>query len=138
MPSVPMAEERIYDLPPVELPPSSLDNSKPQLATPAGSKDVVIYDTVPVEKITAGDLPSSSMADRPQWFRALFSFESSVDGEISFSIGDLLQQVKGEEREQKGWVMVERNGEQGWAPASYLEPEEVESDATTSQEQQGV
>ena len=130
--SAPPAKEHIYDTPPIELNLFVTDGTEP-----AGAKETVVYDTVPFERIAAESSPSPPphTEDRAQWFRALFTFESSIDGEVSFSVGDLLRQVPGEEREQKGWIMVEKNGEQGWAPASYLEPEEVEP---VSQEPQGM
>ena len=46
-------------------------------------------------------------------------FAAEDKGEISLRCGDVVEVVN---QQQADWWLVRQNGEEGWAPSSYLEP----------------
>ncbi|KAL5535659.1 MYO1_1 [Sanghuangporus sanghuang] len=52
-----------------------------------------------------------------QMYKARFAFEGQP-GEMSLQKGDLVELV---EKDDNGWWLVKKNGEEGWTPSNYLE-----------------
>lgn len=50
-------------------------------------------------------------------YRAKFAFQGQ-EGEMSFQKDDVVELV---EKDNNGWWLVKKNGEEGWAPNNYLE-----------------
>ncbi|KZT30781.1 hypothetical protein NEOLEDRAFT_1186966 [Neolentinus lepideus HHB14362 ss-1] len=63
--------------------------------------------------------PPHAAVEEPQvdMYRATYAFEGQ-EGEISLSKGDVVDVV---EKEDNGWWLVKKNGQEGWTPSSYLE-----------------
>ncbi|EPQ60451.1 myosin-1 [Gloeophyllum trabeum ATCC 11539] len=63
--------------------------------------------------------PPPATAEEPQedLYRATYAFDGQ-EGEVSLVKGDVVEVV---EKEDNGWWLVKKNGQEGWAPSSYLE-----------------
>ena len=60
--------------------------------------------------------PAPAEPDVPM-YKAKYAFEGQ-DGEMSLKKDDLVELV---EKDDNGWWLVKKNGEEGWAPSNYLE-----------------
>ena len=58
-------------------------------------------------------------ADAPELHRAFESYASNDIKKLSFIEGDVLEVVR---KAESGWWLCRLDGQQGWAPASYLVP----------------
>ncbi|XP_030043170.1 proline-serine-threonine phosphatase-interacting protein 1 isoform X2 [Microcaecilia unicolor] len=89
---------------------SEHDKSTPP---PKGEKADGVYASllVDTEEVVAG-------CSTPQDYTVLYNYTAQNDFELDISTGDIVQVI---EEGQDGWWTVERNGQQGFVPGSYLE-----------------
>ncbi|NP_001396085.1 proline-serine-threonine phosphatase-interacting protein 1 isoform 8 [Mus musculus] len=80
--------------------------------TPTPERNELVYASIEVQA-TQGNLNSSA-----QDYRALYDYTAQNSDELDISAGDILAVIlEGED----GWWTVERNGQRGFVPGSYLE-----------------
>ncbi|WOO80631.1 Myosin-1 [Vanrija pseudolonga] len=60
--------------------------------------------------------PAAPAAPPKELYKALYAFQGQ-DGEMSLVKGD---EVEVKEKDDNGWWMVVKNGQEGWAPSNYL------------------
>ncbi|XP_030893722.1 proline-serine-threonine phosphatase-interacting protein 1 isoform X2 [Leptonychotes weddellii] len=80
--------------------------------TPTPEQNEIVYSTIAVKE--APDPPTLPA----QGYRVLYDYTAQNSDELSISAGDILEVIlEGED----GWWTVERNGQRGFVPGSYLE-----------------
>ncbi|KAI5997960.1 myosin class I heavy chain [Pisolithus albus] len=73
----------------------------------------------PVAKAPSSPAPAPPAQEEPavERYRAKFAFEGQ-EGEMSFKKDDVVELV---EKDENGWWLVRKDGQEGWAPNNYLE-----------------
>ncbi|XP_021549659.1 proline-serine-threonine phosphatase-interacting protein 1 [Neomonachus schauinslandi] len=80
--------------------------------TPTPEQNEIVYSTIAVKEAPG---PPTLPA---QGYRVLYDYTAQNSDELSISAGDILEVIlEGED----GWWTVERNGQRGFVPGSYLE-----------------
>ncbi|KAM5177968.1 proline-serine-threonine phosphatase-interacting protein 1 isoform 4-T5 [Callospermophilus lateralis] len=80
--------------------------------TPAPERSEVVYAAIAVQETLGNAAPPA------QDYRALYDYTAQNSDELDMSAGDILAVIlEGED----GWWTVERNGQRGFVPGSYLE-----------------
>ncbi|VTJ86146.1 Hypothetical predicted protein [Marmota monax] len=80
--------------------------------TPAPERSEVVYADIAVQETLGNAAPPA------QDYRALYDYTAQNSDELDMSAGDILAVIlEGED----GWWTVERNGQRGFVPGSYLE-----------------
>nr|XP_033775389.1 proline-serine-threonine phosphatase-interacting protein 1 isoform X2 [Geotrypetes seraphini] len=84
-------------------------------APPKGEKADGVYASIVVgtEEAVAG-----CSTPEPQDYTVVYNYTAQSDFELDICTGDIVQVI---EEGQDGWWTVERNGQQGFVPGSYLE-----------------
>ncbi|UZJ52816.1 hypothetical protein CBS101457_002136 [Exobasidium rhododendri] len=81
-------------------------------AIPASSRT-----TAPGTSLPQPLAPASTTPQIPL-YKVLYDFEATSSGEISIQVGDQIQVTT---KEDNGWWLVNKAGNEGWAPSDYLE-----------------
>ncbi|KAJ1978049.1 class II myosin [Dimargaris xerosporica] len=68
--------------------------------------------------IPAPPPPPAPAAPATPCYKALYDFQSTIDGGIDLVLGETYEVL---EQHDNGWWMGSRNGQQGWIPSNYLE-----------------
>ncbi|NP_001100294.2 proline-serine-threonine phosphatase-interacting protein 1 [Rattus norvegicus] len=92
--------------------PSQAPAASTETLAPTSEQKELVYASIEVQA-TQGNLNSAA-----QDYRALYDYTAQNSDELDISAGDILAVIlEGED----GWWTVERNGQRGFVPGSYLE-----------------
>ncbi|CAD6890277.1 unnamed protein product [Tilletia controversa] len=64
--------------------------------------------------------PATPAAPAVPMHKALYAYATSNDGEMTLVEGELVEVVT---KENNGWWLIKKGATEGWAPASYIDPE---------------
>ncbi|XP_076984577.1 proline-serine-threonine phosphatase-interacting protein 1 [Tamandua tetradactyla] len=91
---------------------SAIPAASTESLTPTPERNEIVYAAIAVQ-----DTPETPILPA-QDYRALYDYTAQNSDELDISAGDILQVIlEGED----GWWTVERNGQRGFVPGSYLE-----------------
>ncbi|CAG8462906.1 1750_t:CDS:10 [Ambispora leptoticha] len=111
--------------PTINRPPSIVESVKPA-RSPSTRSSVNIKSPNSQVQSPPGRLPPPPPPKTPPpppkpahpTFKAIYDFNSTDSGELSFVKDDILQIV---EKDDNGWWLAKKDGKQGWVPSNYLE-----------------
>ncbi|EIW86978.1 myosin class I heavy chain [Coniophora puteana RWD-64-598 SS2] len=62
--------------------------------------------------------PAAATESEAELYKAKFAFEDAQEGEMNLKKDDIVELV---EKDNNGWWLVKKDGQEGWAPNNYLE-----------------